>query len=175
MVKWYFLPACFALGILVCWLAIVVPAGKRADAALTAANAKYLTAQGQLDASAQSVRDLAARLANQRIVSYQTLQDSYQKLVQTQTQLQQQIASLQQSLSDSEKQLQTAQADLQTMKDLSASLQTSLGQASKSLAAYKSETDKTVRNLEIQRNGWKYMAIGGAVLGIAGIIYGLVK
>jgi chromosome segregation ATPase len=110
-----------------------------------------------------------------RIVAYQDLQQSYNELVQTQQQLQQQIASLQQNLSDSEKQLQMAQQDLQAMKDLSARLQTSLGEASKSLADYKSENDKAVKALEVQRDGWKYMAIGGAALGVAGVLYGLLK
>ena len=64
MVKWYFLPVALAVGFFACWLAIVVPAGKRADVALAAANAKYLTTQGQLDASTSLVHDLEGKLGS---------------------------------------------------------------------------------------------------------------
>jgi chromosome segregation ATPase len=103
-----------------------------------------------------------------RIASFQSLKDSYDKLLVIQQ-------ALQQSLNDSEKQLQMAQADLQAMKDLSVSLRTSLQKASKSLADYKSETDKAVRALEIQRNGWKIAGITFGVATVVGIVYITVK
>lgn len=102
-----------------------------------------------------------------RIASFQSLQDSYQKLMQTQADLQSQIASLQQNLTLSGQQLQQAQADLQATKDLSASLQISLNQASTLLASYKADTDKAVRALEVERTGWK---IAGITFGVVAVV-----
>jgi len=52
----------FIVGFVLCWCVIVLPSAKRAELALATANAKYLATQGQLDASAQSVRDLEGKL-----------------------------------------------------------------------------------------------------------------
>ena len=110
-----------------------------------------------------------------RVASFQVLQDSYSKLVQTQQQLQSQIATLQKNLNSSDQQLQQAQADLQATKELSAKLQTSLNAASQSLAAYKSDTDKAVRDVTLQRDAWKYGAIAAAVVVVGETIYLMVK
>ncbi len=119
-------------------------------------------------------RSLQASLQT-RIASYQALSASYQALVQTQADLQQQIASLQANLQSSSQSLQQAQADLQTMSSQLQSLQASLSQASSSLASYKSDNDKAIQALEIQRNGWRIAGIVGVAVGVAGLIWGLAK
>ena len=64
MVKWWALPVAFGVGVLACWLILVIPAGKRADAELAAANAAYQSAKAGLDASTADVKKLAGELAD---------------------------------------------------------------------------------------------------------------
>lgn len=60
---WIGIPVALAIGFLVCWLIVVVPAGHRADALLADARAKYSAAQGQLESASLDVAGLTATLA----------------------------------------------------------------------------------------------------------------
>ena len=132
-------------------------------------SSQQLISQLQADLKAASV--LVAQLKQSEVLHLSSLA----ALQQQYNQASQALQAAQQALGEASQSSQQTSAQLEAMQTNLTSLTQSLNATKASLASYKSDTDTTILNLEIERDGWKYLAIGGAVLGVAGVIYGLTR